>query len=602
MTKTKRFSLLFALVLQSTVILAQAPKCRVVRMADIGWTDVTITTAMAKEILEALGYSVEISVLSTPVALAGIKNNDIDVFLGNWMPTQEADIRHYLDEGSVIQLNQNLKGAVFTLAVPQYVYDEGVESFSELEKFADKFQRVIYGIEPGNDGNRLILQMIKDDAYGLRNWRLIESSEQGMMVAVKNAINHKKFIVFLGWAPHPMNVNMKMKYLSGGENYFGPNLGASRIFTVARKGLPKDCVNVANFFRNLTFSIELENQLMDLVLNEHMSPRAAVQSWLVKNKDTASTWIDGVTTFNGRSAQQALNKYISSKKNPDKKIKNTRAPIGRLMEQGVSFLTENFATYFRTVSDGIEHVVNFTVLLMLKPHWGFIIGLFGLLVFIFHRSFRLLLAVTLGLLLIVNLGLWTETVKTLVLVMFASMASIAFGVPFGIVATRRPWFYATLRPVLDLMQTIPTFVYLIPTLMLFGLGVAPGLISTIVFSIAAPIRLTHLGLKNVPKDLVEASQAFGASRLQTLLKVEIPHAMPSILAGFTQCIMLSLSMVVIAALVGADGLGTPVVRALNTVNIVQGFEAGIAIVILAILLDRTLSVKGKRIKIRIKKK
>ncbi len=160
------------------------------------------------------------------------------------------------------------------------------------------------------------------------------------------------------------------------------------------------------------------------------------------------------------------------------------------------------------------------------------------------------------------------------------------GVPLGVASAHRPWLHQAMRPVLDLMQTIPTFVYLIPTLILFGLGVVPGLISTVIFAIAAPIRLTHLGISNTPKSLLEAGESFGCTPRQLLFKVELPSAMPSIMAGLTQCIMLSLSMVVIAALVGADGLGKPVVRALNTVNIAQGFEAGLAIVILAIVLDR----------------
>ena len=203
-----------------------------------------------------------------------------------------------------------------------------------------------------------------------------------------------------------------------------------------------------------------------------------------------------------------------------------------------------------------------------------------------HRSKALALFAALSLLLIVNLGYWTETVQTLSLVFCATLVCVVIGVPLGIAAAHRPWVYQALRPFLDLMQTIPTFVYLIPTLVLFGLGAVPGLISTVIFSIPAPIRLTYLGLSSVPTALREAGAAFGATPRQLLYKVELPHALPTIMAGITQCIMLSLSMVVIAALVGADGLGKPVVRALNTVNIGMGFEAGLAIVILAILLDR----------------
>ncbi|MGO1297856.1 MAG: ABC transporter permease subunit, partial [Vibrio sp.] len=201
-------------------------------------------------------------------------------------------------------------------------------------------------------------------------------------------------------------------------------------------------------------------------------------------------------------------------------------------------------------------------------------------------SAPLAMFVTSALLLILNLGYWSEMLETLVMVLAATFISVLIGVPVGIMAAHRKWLNVMLRPVLDLMQTIPTFVYLIPTLVLFGLGVVPGLISTMIFSIVAPIRLTCLGISEVPEELIEVGRAFGASKMKLLFKVELPAAMPSIMAGITQCIMLSLSMVVIAALVGADGLGKPVIRALNTVNIAQGFEAGLAIVLVAIILDR----------------
>jgi glycine betaine/proline transport system permease protein len=206
--------------------------------------------------------------------------------------------------------------------------------------------------------------------------------------------------------------------------------------------------------------------------------------------------------------------------------------------------------------------------------------------FFLHRSPALTVFIAGSLLLIDNLGYWDATIQTFSLVLFSTGVCVLFGVPIGIAAAHRPWLYKFLHPILDLMQTIPTFVYLIPTLVLFGLGVVPGLISTVIFAIPAPIRLTHLGISSVPRHLLDVGEAFGATRRQLLFKIELPHALPTIMAGITQCIMLSLSMVVIAALVGADGLGKPVVRALNSVNIAMGFEAGLAIVILAIILDR----------------
>jgi glycine betaine/proline transport system permease protein len=215
-----------------------------------------------------------------------------------------------------------------------------------------------------------------------------------------------------------------------------------------------------------------------------------------------------------------------------------------------------------------------------------LIGLFVVAAYLLHRSIGLAVFALLAMLLVVNLGYWQATLETLSLVICSTLVCVIIGMPLGIAAAHRPWLYAALRPVLDLMQTIPTFVYLIPTLVLFGLGTVPGLISTVIFALPAPIRLTHLGISSVPIQLYEAGKAFGATKRQLLFKIELPHALPTIMAGVTQCIMLSLSMVVIAALVGADGLGKPVVRALNTVNIAMGFEAGAAIVVLAIVLDR----------------
>jgi choline ABC transporter permease protein len=218
------------------------------------------------------------------------------------------------------------------------------------------------------------------------------------------------------------------------------------------------------------------------------------------------------------------------------------------------------------------------------------------LAYYLRRSIPLTIFVALAQLFIINQGYWAATMETLSLVLFAAFVSALIGVPIGIWAGHRPRAFQFIQPVLDLMQTLPTFVYLIPTLVLFGLGVVPGLISTIIFALPAPIRMTQLGILSVPTPLIEAGQSFGATPWQLLVKVELPAAAPSIIAGVTQCIMLSLSMVVIAALVGAGGLGVPVVRALNTVQVGMGFEAGFAIVLVAIILDRMTrsgAVKGK---------
>jgi glycine betaine/proline transport system permease protein len=267
-------------------------------------------------------------------------------------------------------------------------------------------------------------------------------------------------------------------------------------------------------------------------------------------------------------------------------IADQKIPVGRWGREFFDFLTGNFAWAFDALSDGLSTVLSGMVgpLLWFPP--VVLVLMIALLAFALKRSWKLALGVGAGLLFIVNQGLWRETVETLVLVVAAAATSMAIGVPIGIWAAHNPRVYRILQPILDLMQTLPTFVYLIPVLILFGLGIAPGLIVTVIFAMPAPIRLTWLGITSVPKPMLEAGEAFGATKRQLLWKVELPAALPTIMAGLTQCIMLSLSMVVIAALIGANGLGRPVVRALNTVNIPMGLEAGLAIVVLAIILDR----------------
>lgn len=267
-------------------------------------------------------------------------------------------------------------------------------------------------------------------------------------------------------------------------------------------------------------------------------------------------------------------------------LEDNKLPLGAYIDLFVEALTTHAAGGFDLVSVWLGALItSLTGALLWVPPLVVIVLIAGLAFFL-QRSFKLAAFVVVALMLVVNLGYWQASMETLSLVMCATLVCLLIGIPIGIAAAHRPWLEAALRPLLDLMQTIPTFVYLIPTLILFGLGVVPGLISTVIFALPAPIRLTTLGIAGVPKNLIEAGESFGATRTQLLWKVELPHALPTIMAGVTQCIMLSLSMVVIAALVGADGLGKPVVRALNTVNIADGFEAGLAIVIVAIVLDR----------------
>lgn len=270
-----------------------------------------------------------------------------------------------------------------------------------------------------------------------------------------------------------------------------------------------------------------------------------------------------------------------------------KIPIGKWARTLFDWLQGNFSFAFDTLSDTLEAMIEAILWLLQAPPPLAIIALFMALAYGLQRSWRAAALVGCGFLFILNQGYWEETTESLTLVLSACVVCMGLGVPIGIMAAHRPRLYAAMRPVLDLMQTLPTFVYLIPAIVFFGIGMVPGLIATVIFVLPAPIRLTHLGVTATPTPLIEAAQAFGATPRQLLWKVELPYAFPQIMAGLNQTIMLSLSMVVIAALVGADGLGVPVVRALNQVNTALGFESGFVIVVLAIILDRMLRIERK---------
>ncbi len=280
--------------------------CKTVRFSDVGWTDLTSTTAASSVVLEALGYQPETELLSVPVTYASLKNKDIDVFLGNWMPTMEGDIAKYRDDGSVEITGVNLEGAKYTLAVPKHVADGGVKDFADIAKFKDQLDGKIYGIEPGNDGNRLILDMIENDAFGLKGFELVESSEQGMLAQVKRAVRRDNWVVFLGWEPHPMNANFEMVYLSGGDDHFGPNYGGATVYTNVRKGYVADCPNVGKFVSNLVFSLAMENEIMAGILDEGEEPADAATKWLKANPQVVDGWLAGVTTYDGGDAKAAV--------------------------------------------------------------------------------------------------------------------------------------------------------------------------------------------------------------------------------------------------------------------------------------------------------
>ncbi len=289
-----------------SVLAAEPESCAEVRFSDVGWTDITATTAATTEILKALGYKTDIKVLSVPVTYASMKKKDIDVFLGNWMPSMEGDVRPYLDDKSVDSVRANLKGAKYTLAVPKYLHDKGLKDFADIAKFKDELDGKIYGIEPGNDGNRLILDMIEKDAFGLKGFEVAESSEQGMLAQVAKLNKKQGAIVFLGWAPHPMNANFELAYLSGGDEFFGPDFGGATVFTNARAGYTAECSNVGALLNNLEFSLAMENEIMGAILDDGEDPADAANAWLKANPGSLDGWLTGVTTRDGGDAMAAV--------------------------------------------------------------------------------------------------------------------------------------------------------------------------------------------------------------------------------------------------------------------------------------------------------
>jgi glycine betaine/proline transport system substrate-binding protein len=294
----------------STGLAAEPTSCKAPRFADVGWTDITATTAIATRILEGLGYSPVIQVLSVPITYSSMKNKNIDVFLGNWMPTMEADRKPYVEGKSVEVIGANLEGAKYTLAVPAYLYDEGLKSFSDIAAFAGKLAGRIYGLEPGNDGNRLIVDMINNDRFGLKKFEIVESSEQGMLAQVERAVRRKEPIVFLGWEPHPMNTKFDLKYLTGGDEVFGPNFGGATIYTNTRAGYASECPNVGSLMKNLKFSLSLENTVMGYILFDGMDAPKAAEKWLKANPKDWEPWLAGVTTFDGKPGVEAVKKSL----------------------------------------------------------------------------------------------------------------------------------------------------------------------------------------------------------------------------------------------------------------------------------------------------
>jgi len=292
-----------ALGLVASTAQAEDASCKKVRFADVGWTDIQVTTGTTQVILEAIGYTPTVTTLAVPVTYASLKNKDIDVFLGNWMPSMTADIKAYTDDKSVETISTNLENAGYGLVVPQYVADAGVKSLTDLGAHKDKFEGKIYGIEAGNDGNRIIGTMIADPKNKLEGFELVESSEAGMLTQAEKAMKKNEWIVFLGWTPHPIMGEMKIAYLDGmGDSGFG----AATVHTNVRAGYLTECPNVGKLLSNLKFNLAMEGAMMAPVLKDGADPKATALAWLKANPDAATPWLAGVTTFDGGDAAAAV--------------------------------------------------------------------------------------------------------------------------------------------------------------------------------------------------------------------------------------------------------------------------------------------------------
>ncbi len=286
---------------------AAMAECDSVAMSDVGWTDITTTTSAAKHVLEALGYDVDVKILSVPVTFASLESDDVDVFLGNWMPAQSGAIGPYLESGEIESINTNLEGTKYTLAVPTYLYDKGLQSYADIHKFKDELDGKIYGIEPGNEGNAYLVSLTEENKFDLEGFEVVESSEQGMLAQVSRFYKKEEAVVFLGWEPHPMNANFSLKYLPGGEDFFG---GEGVVHTVTRKGFSEECPNLGKLFGQMDFSLEMENGIMGQILDDGADPDDATMEWIKANPDTVMGWVDGVTTVDGAEGAAAVKEKL----------------------------------------------------------------------------------------------------------------------------------------------------------------------------------------------------------------------------------------------------------------------------------------------------
>ncbi len=297
-------------ILAGNAFASDGAGCRTARIADGNWTDNIAQNGLAAVLLKPLGYDTHLEVLSAPLIFASLKNKDVDVFLNSWSPSVDSLVKPYLDDGSVVRLTVNMTGAKWTLAVPDYVWDGGLQNFSDIGKYRDRLDGKIYGIESGSDGNQIILDMIAGNAFGLGDFELVESSEQAMLTEVQRKVRSKDWAVFMGWAPHPMNNRLSMRYLEGGDDWFGPDQGGATVWTAARSGFAQECPNLGRFFTNLKFSVELENAMMGYILEDGMDGPAAAVKYIGLHPELLEGWLEGVTTIDGAQGLPVVRKGL----------------------------------------------------------------------------------------------------------------------------------------------------------------------------------------------------------------------------------------------------------------------------------------------------
>ncbi|MBA1146316.1 choline ABC transporter substrate-binding protein [Ectothiorhodospiraceae bacterium WFHF3C12] len=290
---------LAGLLALGTAHAAEPQECRDVGIANVNWTGVSVKSDTAQRILQALGYKTTLTTASVPIAFQAVASGERDFFLGLWLPTQQSMIKPFLEKDQVEQVVANLEGAKYTLAVPTYVWEAGVKSFSDLDKYKDKFDGRILGIEAGNDGNQIIQSMIDKDAFGLGDWQLMPSSEAGMLTQVKRSTQRDEWAVFLGWAPHPMNLNIDMKYLTGGADFFGPDQGGATVYTIATTGYTQKCANVGRFLKQYTYSVEEQSRAGGYVINQDIDTLEAGVKLIQEKPELLDRWLSGVKTADG---------------------------------------------------------------------------------------------------------------------------------------------------------------------------------------------------------------------------------------------------------------------------------------------------------------